>query len=131
MSDKPIYLAAPWLDYKLMPERAKLFEDAGFRITHKWWQYEGENQDNESKEFLQTCAMQDFLGVHFAKAVVVFNTAKSEGKATEQGIALAQGKPIVVINDPTKVTSNIFHHLSNYKHVGSVEEAIDKLREVL
>ena len=125
-----IYLAAPWLDRELMPERAKVFEDAGFTITHKWWEYEGESQENESEEFLRECAASDFNGVTTADVLIAFNTAKSEGKATEQGIALASKVPIISINPPVKVTSNIFHHLPQYTHVNSIEEALEEVKKI-
>jgi nucleoside 2-deoxyribosyltransferase len=124
MAKTRIYLAAPWVSRDLAKEIAQGLENLGFAITHKWWKYEGESQDVEGPEFLQTCAAQDVAGVLTADVVLVLNTAKSEGKAVEQGLAIAWGKPIVVITPDIKPSSNIFHYLPCYTHVKTLEEAI-------
>ena len=122
-----IYLAAPWVDRDLATAAAKKIEAVGHTITHPWWQYEGENQQAESEAFLIACAKNDVIGVETADVVIVINTNKSEGKAVEQGIAIAHEKPIICITPGEKPTYNIFHHLSNYRHVKSLEEALDSL----
>jgi nucleoside 2-deoxyribosyltransferase len=123
-----IYIAAPWKDKALMNERAKPFEDAGHTITWKWWETdnipEGADRDGELKEQ----AKNDHNGVRKADALVLFNTAKSEGKAVEQGIAIERGIPIVAIGTLGDGTSfNVFHYLKYYEWVNSVNEAISAL----
>jgi nucleoside 2-deoxyribosyltransferase len=130
MSKGWVYLAAPWIDKGVMEERAGLFEKAGYSITHKWWNYDGDELE-EKDEFLETCARQDWQGVLDADAVVVFNTSKSEGKAVEQGIALASHIPIIVIGKRGEVSKNVFHYLDScYWWVPTVEAAIESMQEV-
>lgn len=122
---KRVYLAGPWVDRLIMPQLASRLEAAGHYVTHPWWQYEGAGESTESEEFLRKCAQLDVDGVSSADVVLVYNSAKSEGKATEQGIAIALGKPIVCLTPFEKVTSNIFHHLALYTHVTSMDEAME------
>lgn len=123
-----LYLAAPWVDRHLMDERAKEFEDCGFRITHKWWKYEGDGQEHEKEEFLKTCAIQDVYGVLQAHAVILFSTAKSEGKAVEQGIAIGCRIPIIAIGKLGEFSSNVFHRLDTYKWVEDITQALIYLK---
>lgn len=131
-----IYLAGPWVHRDKMPEIADSINKAGHTITHPWWKYEGSSDPNKygdnvtafedslSEDFLRSCAELDVMGVKTADAVIVYNSAKSEGKATEQGIAIALGKPVIVVTPAEKPTSNVFHYLPNYTHVTTVEDAI-------
>jgi nucleoside 2-deoxyribosyltransferase len=123
--NKFVYVAAPWLDREFAGSVAAKLEDKGYIITHKWWKYEGEGEHLESEEFLRNCAENDVYGVKAADVVLVINTIKSEGKAAEQGIAIALGKPIVCFTPGEKPTSNIFHHLPCYKHVKTLDEALE------
>lgn len=127
---KCIYVAAPWTARKDAKAFAKTLVDFGYTITHNWWDYEGENQDTESHEFLCRCAMQDMNGVAKADVVVVLNSAKSEGKAVEQGLAIAFNKPIIIIGELGSVSSNVFHYLPCYTWVADYEDALDKLKEL-
>jgi nucleoside 2-deoxyribosyltransferase len=122
---KRVYLAGPWIAREAMPKMAEQLEAAGHKITHKWWEYEGENQDEETDEFLRSCAEQDVAGVVTADVVIVYNTAKSEGKAVEQGIAIVVGHPIIVVTPYEKPSSNIFHYLPQYTHVKTFQEALE------
>lgn len=124
-----IYLAGPWVERKIMPELALLLESNGHTITHPWWNYEGEDQNTETPEFLRQCAKQDVAGVENCDAVIVINTAKSEGKAVEQGLAIAFEKPIICVTPGEKPSSNIFHYLSSYQHVKTFSEAIEGLKQ--
>lgn len=113
-----IYLAAPWVDKDKMELIARTFEAKGFSITHRWWEVDPDTAE------LSAQALKDYFGVVKADILVLLNTSKSEGKAVEQGIAIAEEKPIVAIGTLNSESKNIFHHLPNYTWVGSVEEAI-------
>lgn len=126
---KRIYVAAPWVDRDSAKSVAELLRSKGHVITHSWWNYEGENQSNESYDFLRGCATQDYFGVTTADLVLVLNSFKSEGKAVEQGIAIATGKPIICITGDVKPSSNIFHYLPCYRHVKTLEEALEVISE--
>jgi len=99
---------------------AQRFEEAGLVITHPWWNLEGKEDD---PVYLCQCAEYDVLGVVSAHVLVVLNTQKSEGKAVEQGIAIAMGIPIVLIGEK----SNIFHHLNIYQ-VHDIDGAIEMVK---
>lgn len=127
-----IYLAAPWIEKEKMPSIAEEFEKVGHRITHKWW--ESEESPNEDEAYrdplvLRQAAVKDYLGVYSSQVVVTINSAKSEGKATEQGIALAFGKPIIAIGELGKVSKNVFHYLPCYKWVPDVDKALEFLKD--
>lgn len=120
-----IYIASQWVERARMPEVAKQFEDSGFSITHKWWETEGGWE--KSPDELRKQAEHDVEGVLSADAVVLVNTGKSEGKAVEQGIAIAAGKPIIAIGTRGEFSLNVFHYLPLYTWVSSVEQAIWQL----
>jgi nucleoside 2-deoxyribosyltransferase len=125
-----VYLAGPWIARYSMPHYAQTIRDAGHTITHEWWRYDGEGEHKEDEKFLEQCAKNDVDGVKNSDIVIVWNTAKSEGKAVEQGLAIAYEKPIVVITPGEKPASNIFHYLrGNYTHVRSLPEAINTIKE--
>lgn len=126
-----VYLAAPWIAREDAKAFAKTLTAFGYVITHNWWDYEGENQDDEYHDFLRKCAEQDVQGVKDADVVVVMNSSKSEGKAVEQGLAIALNKPIIIIGEIGSVSKNVFHYLPCYTWVSDYEDALDKLREVL
>lgn len=121
-----IYIAGPWAHRQDMPAIAARLERAGHIITHPWWEFDGD-ETNLSKEFLFECALKDVHGVLNADAMVVINSAKSEGKATEQGIAIAEEKPIIVVGKRGEHSNNIFHYLALYRFVDTVEDAVKEL----
>jgi hypothetical protein len=123
-----LYLAAPWIDKHLMPDRAKKFEEVGHTISWKWWDTEDLPIDERSLPYLKDQAAHDWCGVIEADALVVFNTARSEGKAVEQGIALSRGIPIVAIGRRGEHSLNVFHFLDQYTWVPTINEAINTLK---
>ena len=122
MPKRLCYLAAPWVDRAKMPTIAEKFESCGHTITHKWWLHEG-GYDAPKAE-LERQALSDVFGVKRADVLVLINSQKSEGKAVEQGIAIAEEKPIVAVGRLGEIGMNVFHRLSNYTWVESVEEAV-------
>lgn len=125
-----LYLAAPWVNRLDMPEIAAEFEAAGHEITHKWWDVESKSESEYDKMFLRYCAIADVAGVVSADKVVVINRSKSEGKAVEQGIAIANNKPIVIIGQRGEHSKNVFHYLDNYQWVDNIQDAVAKVGEL-
>lgn len=123
---KRVYIAAPWIDRDAAKMLGQLVEQAGHIITHKWWGWEGEEEE-ATDAFKRECAILDVNGVASADVVLVYNSFKSEGKAAEQGIAIALGKPIVCFTPGEKPSSNIFHYLPCYTHVKTIEEALEAI----
>lgn len=122
-----IYIAAPWIDREQLPAIASQFEAQGHTITWKWWQTDdiAEGSSNEAK--LEEQALHDLNGVLEAEALVLLNTKKSEGKAVEQGIAIANGTPIIAVGERGIESKNVFHYLSVYTWVPTIEEALCQL----
>lgn len=123
-----IYLAAPWKNREMMPELSAIFEAAGHTITMKWWETEViEAEGRNHNADLRTQAEHDRDGVFNADVVVVFNTAKSEGKAVEQGLAIAKGIPIIAVGKLGGESKNVFHYLKCYTWVDDINGAIKEL----
>ena len=124
MSKSTVYLAGPWDDRDKMPSIAKLFEDAGFRITHKWWLFEGTKEEgkNPNPDFGFECALADYNGVADAEVLVLLNSSYSEGKAVEMGLGLAWRKPICVIG---RNVTNVFLNLKSIYVVDFPHEALE------
>lgn len=126
-----IYLAAPWVDRNAMPECASLLEKDGHTITHKWWAVEAAPYNERTDLQRQGHALQDVNGVAEADVVLLVNSGKSEGKAVEQGIAIALGIPIIGIGIAGEHSKNIFHWLSIYTWVKTFHEAQELLLDDL
>lgn len=130
-----IYIAAPWKDRELAKATAAQLEGIGHSITHKWWKQEADNENEHMKsyldvyshEFLKECALDDRMGVFNADAMLLLDTQKSEGKAVEQGLAIAYNIPIIAVGRLGSQSMNVFHHLDNYQWVETIDDAIEKL----
>lgn len=118
-----IYVAGPWARKDEAARVAQQIEDMGHRITMDWW-----NHDHpwEATAALRKSAQEDIQAVINADLMVVLNSQTSEGKAVEQGIAIMQGMPIMIVGDRT-TTKNIFHHLDNYTWLGDLDELWEAL----
>ena len=128
-----IYVAAPWDDRYAAADAAKKLERAGHTITHKWWDHEsklGDKGYDFPREKLAKFALTDYFGVINADLVFLVNSAKSEGKAVEQGVALAEEKPIIAIGKLGEF-KNIFHYLPNYFWFSTVDEGINAIEGVV
>lgn len=132
---KSLYVAAPWIfggDANLV---AKELEKAGFTVTARWikqvpknlsMEYDYTKDTTINDERGKEQSLMDLHDVKKADAMVVLNSCKSEGKAVEQGVALATGKPIIIIGRKL----NIFQWLGP-PHVfvtKSINEAINVLK---
>lgn len=123
-----IYLSGPWVERADMEEYAARLVGEGHLITHPWWDVEaGLNEAELDAPFLRGCAEADVRGVLNANVVLVINSQKSEGKAVEQGIAIANKKPILVVG---KDNTHIFQHLPFYRMVNTFDDAIETLRTI-
>lgn len=126
-----VYIAAPWrsrFEMKAIAEKVELY---GHTITHKWWEIEDIPEEARTASLLKEQALKDVEGVINADVVLLVNSAKSEGKATESGIAIASGKPIIAIGRRGEHSQNVFHYLDNFNWVGTVEEAIEGIGDVV
>ena len=126
-----LYLAAPWVDKDKMSTLSDLFEASGHTITKKWWETENIAEGSDGNNKLRNQAIEDKKGVESCDILIVFNTSKSEGKATEQGVAIALNKPIIAIGKLGDGTAkNVFHYLPHYRWVDDVGGALRELETI-
>lgn len=117
-----IYLAAPWV-YRVEAREAKqALVNAGLSVVSGWTEREeGNGTYDQDAAFLQHHAKLDADEVQAADTLVILNLTKSEGKASEMGMALAQGKRVVLVGPRT---GNIFYHLPEVEQVDTLDAAI-------
>lgn len=123
-----VYIACPWVQKEAAVAAGKQFTEAGFNVTSRWFNHQGDPNDSAgisvSDEAIEQQAIEDLQDVLDADVIVVLNLQKSEGKAVETGFALAHGIPLVTVG----TRSNIFQVLGLM--VSSVEEAIEACRAI-
>lgn len=121
-----VYVAGPWRRRTEVAQAAEQIHAAGHIITHPWWEHEDVPLDwglhEKYRRELATQARKDFQAVEGAEVVVVMNLEQSEGKAVEQGIALALEIPIIVVGAPVL---NIFQYL--FVQVDTLEDALARM----
>src|SRR2546430_1117245 len=123
-----IYIAAPWKSKDQMASIATSVEALGHVITKKWWTVEDTKEsDPQGPAILMQQAADDLEGVRNADLVLVINSTKSEGKAFEQGAAIALGKPILIVGKRVEFSQNVFHYLPSYYWVNTIEDALKML----
>lgn len=120
-----VYIAAPFIEKDRMPEISKRLEGMGLEVTHKWWQVEGlANEDEKCSPLeMRKHAELDRDGVKAADLVLLINSSKSEGKAVEQGIALANNIPIIAVGKLGEHSKNVFHYMGLYHWVDDIDKA--------
>lgn len=128
-----IYVAAPWTHKAEAAAFASQLESAGHTVTEKWWQhadvesYPRPGSKAEHAELRQQ-ASKDVKGVRTCDVLIVLQLAKSEGKAVEQGLALAWEKPMIVVS-PDGTYGNLFQVRYGCTMVRSEQEALDVLAD--
>lgn len=131
MARLKVYIAAPWIN-KADALVAKLqFETAGIEITSRWITREtsqeisdrynaGECNEADERHLIDE-AINDVEDVVASDVFVILNLNKSEGKATEFGMAYSLGIPTILVGTRTR---NIFYYLPNVFRADTVEQAI-------
>jgi nucleoside 2-deoxyribosyltransferase len=128
-----IYVAAPWVARETAGLVASQLEQRGHVITERWWDhhdvgvYPGPAYGEDLAE-LRAQADRDIAGVESADVVVVLQLAKSEGKAVEQGIAIALGIPIVVYS-PLNERGHLFHYREGVEIYNTLDDLYEALGE--
>lgn len=131
-----IYIAGQYARKLELREYAKQAEAAGIKVGADWlMESEDPNSSlNESTEaVLAKYAQKDYWDIGACDAMVFFaedqnNQPPRGGHHVEFGIALAMGKPILVVGDP----ENIFHytpgfHIDFYENWSSALVALENL----
>ena len=121
-----VYLAAPWVTKAAMAAVQDQWEAAGFEVVSRWIKKHPAEDDSKTEYDLAREAAEDVADLWKASTFVIYNTAKSEGKACELGMALERGMGrIVLVGDRH---GNVFYHLPMVEQVFSTDEAIALLR---
>ena len=109
MRDFTWYVAAPYIHRTQVQEHITKIHTAGWKTNSRW------AEEDLSSECLKNRAMIDVEGVINADGLIYVNSALSEGKATELGIAIALLKPIIIVGERSyteRSNNNIFLNLS-------------------
>lgn len=112
-----IYVAAPWKHRDIARIAAHTLHEAGHTVIARWLGFQGDSTD---PQVLCAEALHDWIDLHQSDCMVLLNLEKSEGKAVEQGLALAWDIPIVAVGLP----SNVFHYLPQYRWVPTLTDAL-------
>ncbi|HVI39168.1 MAG TPA: nucleoside 2-deoxyribosyltransferase [Anaerovoracaceae bacterium] len=122
---KSIYLAGPWAYRDLAKQVRNHLVGAGIEVTSRWLDFPGDSHD---PEVLQREAINDLEDVRKADALVLLNLQKrgeeTSGKAVETGYALALGKPVYMVGNP----SNVFHWLPEVNRYNTIDELTNGLK---
>jgi len=108
-----IYVAAPWVRRPDAIEFGKRLTALGHELTCHWFNHKIDGDPNDSTGITSDPisiihqAVEDIEDVKRADVLIVLNLQKSEGKAVETGIALANHIPIISVG----TRSNIFQSL--------------------
>lgn len=119
-----LYVAAPWVRRAQACEAADYLRAEGFLVQARWLRG---HEDTANPLTLQAEAIADVEDVLACDVFVLLNLAKSEGKATELGIAYCAGKPVVVVGPKS---GNIFYHLPGVDVVECLRDAVDALHKI-
>jgi hypothetical protein len=115
------YTAGPWKDREQVREIAEKLRAAGYTVNSRWLEVEDVADDDPKREqYLREQAINDLEDVFKADALLYVNSRKSEGKATELGVAIASLKPIVIVGGRE---NNVFLNL-NIPAFPTIDEAI-------
>jgi hypothetical protein len=99
-----IYIAGSSNEIPLIRGFIRAVETYGYAVTHDWTRSEGWDMPDPSHEFLHAAAIIDFQAVLSADFVwYVAPEEKSEGSATELGVALANalhGRTTTIVSGP-------------------------------
>lgn len=119
-----IYIAAPWIrkdDAKIVKQQ---LEQAGFTVTSRWIAFHCDNSAYEHPDgVMQLEAQNNVEDLRNSDALLYMRWEKSEGKATELGIALMLGLKVFVVGGRH---DNVFLHMPEVLVVNTVEQFIEE-----
>jgi nucleoside 2-deoxyribosyltransferase len=118
-----VYVAAPWIHKEIAKNVQEFLISAGHVVTSKW--VDTPDHDQNACDTMQAEAIMDREDVRKAEVLVLLNLAKSEGKATEFGMALAWEKPCIIVG---KQEGNVFYHLPGVQMAKDLDEVLALLQ---
>lgn len=116
-----VYLAAPWVCKDEAGAAKQRLLDAGIEVVSGWTERENTGPEIAQPDMVEQ-ALADQSEVDAANTLVILGLAASEGKASEMGMALAQGKRIILVKADR--VGNIFYHLPCVERVDTLDDAI-------
>lgn len=116
-----LYIAAPWVHRLQARHTADWFAARGYTITSRWLR---EHEASDDPTVLQREALADVKDVRTCDAFILLNTTRSDGKATELGMAYILGKPIVVVGERP---GNVFHYLPEVQFANMLDDVLSLL----
>jgi Nucleoside 2-deoxyribosyltransferase len=117
-----VYLAGSWKDIVPMGKLKQELVAAGIDVISDWT--ERERDEDQNLVSRQQAALIDFEQVRSCNTLVIVNAMKSEGKASEMGMALALGKRIILVGPRD---TNVFYDLPQVEQVATISAAIELL----
>lgn len=115
-----VYLAAPWARKPSAIMAKRFLQFYGIDVVSTWT----EQADTDDPVEMRRNAMSDRDELYRADVLVLLNLQKSDGKATEMGMALGLEKPVIVVGGRE---GNIFYWLPEPRHVPHMGAAVDLL----
>ena len=108
-------------------DQAKAFmlklEAAGHSVTHDWTTETADNLTrDEFVPTMQRFANDDIEGVRRAEVLILINQPNCRGAYVEDGIAIALGKPVIVIH--AERGEHVFFYAPNHYLVKTEEDAL-------
>lgn len=120
-----IYCAGPWTYKETLKDIALAIRGLGFEVTSRWHDTtHNSNIYEAAPKVMKDEAQKDYDDLGRADTVVYMNLTKSEGKATELGIALARGYTIYAVGGKQ---GNVFLHLPQIIHFNTFNEVMESL----
>jgi len=117
-----VYVAGSSKDIQRVQKAIAMLEAGGHEITHDWTQTVG----RPPSEY-EVIASDDLDGVYDAEVLLLINHQDGFGSMTEFGMALAWGRPVIVVDREARV--NIFFNLSDVFHYKSLDAAVQAIGE--
>lgn len=121
-----VYIAAPWKHKERAKEVKAQVLAAGIEVSSRWIDFEADPAIiyDYPEQVMEQEAEKDFEDILNSTHMLYLNLEKSEGKATELGMAIMCALPIYVVGGKQ---NNVFLHMSEeygINHIDSVEDAI-------
>lgn len=120
------YIASPWQERLVARSVREKCRAAGIEVTSRWLDFPGDSHD---PKVFQEEALNDYDDVRRADVLLLLNLQKrgeeTSGKAVETGMALAWGKAVFMVGEP----SNIFHYLPGVRRFEFVDDAIKEIAD--
>jgi nucleoside 2-deoxyribosyltransferase len=123
-----VYIAAPFMRRAEARAARSVLAEHGIESTARW--IDTHLEEGIPDDVARNEALEDLLDVHRAEGFVLLHDGdlakEGQGKHIEFGFALAKGKLVWLVGEPT----SIFHYHPNVTCVPTIEDAIWAMRRV-